>query len=91
MLERLPGMNESSPSHTAISPVSDKVWQDFLAVLHHLPPDARAVLLLHDVLGVNLEDIPALLGLHLSACRQRLDLARSRMHSRRDSWGLGAQ
>lgn len=76
MLGRLPGMDTSTHLRTAFRPASEQVWQTFLAALRELPPDARAVLLLHDVLGAGFEDIVPLLGLDLSACRQRLALAR---------------
>jgi len=85
MLARLPGMDTSSaPNHAAACPVSERVWQAFLAALHELPPDMRAVLLLHDVLGAGFEDIAPLLGLELPACRQRLAHARAHLLARRD-------
>ncbi|MEX5404594.1 sigma factor-like helix-turn-helix DNA-binding protein [Stenotrophomonas sp. WED208] len=83
MLGRLPGMDTSSHLRTAFRPASEQVWQTFLAALRELPPDARAVLLLHDVLGAGFEDIVPLLGLDLSACRQRLALARNHLHAQR--------
>lgn len=76
-------MDISSAMRTANRPASEQVWQTFLAALHELPPDARAVLLLHDVLGAGFEDIAPLLGLDRSACRQRLDLARAHLLARR--------
>jgi hypothetical protein len=57
MLGRLPGMDTSSHLRTASRPASEQVWQAFLAALRELPPDARAILLLHDVLGAGFEDI----------------------------------
>lgn len=85
MLVRLPGMDTSSaPNRTAACPASERVWQAFLAALHELPPDMRAVLLLHDVLGAGFEDIAPLLGLELPACRQRLANARAYLLARRD-------
>ena len=71
MLGRLPGMDTSSHLRTAFRPASEQVWQTFLAALRELPPDARAVLLLHDVLGAGFEDIV------------RLALARNHLHARR--------
>jgi len=82
MVARLPGMDTPLPLRTAFGPASEQVWQAFLTALHELPPDARAVLLLHDVLGAGLEDIVPLLGLDLPACWQRLDLARAHLHER---------
>ncbi|PII13205.1 transcriptional regulator [Stenotrophomonas indicatrix] len=85
MLGRLPGMDTSSaPNRAAACPASERVWQAFLAALHELPPDMRAVLLLHDVLGAGFEDIAPLLGLELPACRQRLAHARAHLLARRD-------
>lgn len=84
MLDRLPGMDTPLPLRTVLGPASEQVWQAFLTALHELPPDARAVLLLHDVLGAGFEDIVPLLGLDMPACRQRLDLARAHLHARRD-------
>lgn len=83
MLGRLPGMDTSSHLRTASRPASEQVWQAFLTALRELPPDARAVLLLHDVLGAGFEEIVPLLGLDLAACRQRLKLARSHLHAQR--------
>jgi len=83
MLGRLPGMDTPSHLRPASRPASEQVWQAFLAALRELPPDARAVLLLHDVLGAGFEDIVPLLGLDLAACRQRLKLARSHLHAQR--------
>ena len=77
-------MDTSSEPRRAARPASERVWQAFLAALHELPPDARAVLLLHDVLGADFDDIGTLLGLELPACRQRLDLARAHLLARRD-------
>lgn len=77
-------MDTSSPRRTGSGPASEQVWQAFLAALHELPPDARAVLLLHDVLGAGFDDIVPLLGLDLPACRQRLHLARAHLHARRN-------
>jgi len=82
MLGRLPGMDISSHLRTAFRPASEQVWQTFLAALRELPPDARAVLLLHDVLGAGFDIVP-LLGLDLSACRQRLALARNHLNAHR--------
>lgn len=84
MLVRLPGMEPTyDPSH-ALLPASELVWRGFLAALDALPPDARAVLLLHDVLGAGFDDIVPLLGLPLSTCRQRLAQARASLRAHRD-------
>ncbi|MGG2102697.1 sigma factor-like helix-turn-helix DNA-binding protein [Stenotrophomonas sp. NRRL B-14846] len=64
---------------------SEQVWQAFLAGLNELPPDARAILLLHDVLGAGFEDIVPLLGLDVSTCLQRLDLARAHLLARQST------
>ena len=78
-------MDTSSAPHRAVCPASERVWQAFLAALHELPPDMRAILLLHDVLGAGVEDIVPLLGLDLTTCRQRLDHARAHLLARRES------
>lgn len=70
---------------TAKRPASEQVWQTFLAGLNELPPDARAILLLHDVLGAGFEDIVPLLGLDVSTCLQRLDLARAHLLARKST------
>ena len=84
MLARLPGMDTSSAPSRGACPASERVWQAFLVALHELPPDMRAVLLLHDGLGAGFEDIAPLLGLELPACRQRLAHARAHLLARRD-------
>lgn len=83
-LGRLPGMDTSSNPRNAPCAASERVWQAFLAALRELPADARAVLLLHDVLGAGLDDIVPLLGLDLPACRQRLEMARAHLLARSD-------
>ena len=83
-LVRLQDMDPSSAHRRALMPASERVWHEFLAALDKLPPDARAVLLLHDVLGAGFDDIVPLLGLDLAVCRQRLGQARSCLHAHGD-------
>lgn len=64
-------------------PASERVWHEFLAALDELPADARAVLLLHDVLGAGIEEIVALLGLDLRVCEHRLQQARACLSAHR--------
>ena len=77
-------MDTASAHRHALLPASERVWQEFLAALDELPPDARAVLLLHDVLGAGFDDIAPLLGLELPPCRRRLQQARARLRAHRD-------
>lgn len=83
MLIRLPGMEPDDPRHDTLKPAPERVWLEFVAVLDELPPDARAVLLLHDVVGAGFDDIVPLLGIDLSTCRQRLQQARARLDAHR--------
>ncbi|AWH34562.1 sigma-70 region 4 domain-containing protein [Stenotrophomonas sp. SAU14A_NAIMI4_8] len=69
-----------TPNAHALRPASERIWQSFLAALAQLPADARAVLLLHDVLGADVDDIVPLLGLSAAACHQRLLQARAHLH-----------
>ncbi|GAB3064517.1 sigma factor-like helix-turn-helix DNA-binding protein [Stenotrophomonas tumulicola] len=84
VLARLQDMDPSSAHRRGLMPPSERVWQEFLAALDELPPDARAVLLLHDVLGAGFDDIVPLLGLDLSACRRRLEQARACLQAHGD-------
>lgn len=59
-----------------------RVWREFLAALDTLPPEARAVVLLHDVFGIDLDEIASLVGLHPVACRRRLEQARACLRAR---------
>ncbi len=77
-------MDLISAYRRALLPASERVWLEFLAALNELPPDARAVLLLHDVLGAGFDDIVPLLGMDLPACRHRLQQARACLRAHRD-------
>jgi DNA-directed RNA polymerase specialized sigma24 family protein len=63
-------------------PPAERVWSEFLAALHELPADARAVLLLHDVFGAGLDDIGSTIGMTTDACAQRLHQARCCLQAR---------
>lgn len=73
---RLTGMDDTSSRHAASIPASERVWQHFLDLIATLPADARA-LLLHDALGLQVEDIAPLLHLSVAECRSRLAFART--------------
>lgn len=54
---------------------AEQVWTTFLAALERLPPEARLLLLLHDVAGTPIDVLMPLLGLSAAECRQRLEAA----------------
>jgi len=70
----------ADPAGPGLPPPAERVWNGFLAVLDPLPPDARAVLLLHDVFGMPLREIAPLLGLPVPACERRLQRVRQYLH-----------
>jgi len=75
--------NDPAPLQHLPQP-ADRVWRQFLAALDELPAEARAVLLLHEVFGIDIEHTAAALGLPAAACRQRLQRAQAclRAHAR---------
>lgn len=75
---RLTGMDDHSPPAAGHGrpPSAERVWREFLAALDELPADARAVLLLHDVYAIAIDEVAAMLGLSSTACNQRLRRAR---------------
>ncbi|MCC7633637.1 transcriptional regulator [Stenotrophomonas rhizophila] len=83
-------MDPTHDRRCALPPASERVWHAFLAALDQLPPDVRAVLLLHDVLGAGLDDIAPLLGMDLPACRQCLQQARTCLRANGDALAPGA-
>lgn len=64
---------------------SERVWFEFLSVLDALPPSTRAAFMLRVMFGATDEDIHHLLGLPTTACRQQVELARSRALQRAGS------
>ena len=74
---------DPAPDAAASAELADTLSMAFLVVLETLPPDERAVLLLHDVFAYPHADIAEMLGRTDASCRQLLRRARQRIEAER--------
>jgi RNA polymerase sigma-70 factor, ECF subfamily len=80
---RLPEPVDLEDSGIGRVEVSDQISMAFLVVLQRLTPAERAVLLLHEVFDMSHDEVAAMLGKTVAACRQLLSRAREHVAEER--------
>ena len=72
-----------SDSPKGISKRADEVSVAFLMLLEHLTPAARAAFLLHEVFGVDYDEIAAVTGQSQTTCRRLVNEAKAQLRDER--------
>lgn len=74
-------IESADPQHAA--ELADSLTFAFLVMLDELDPEARAVLLLHDVFGYNFDEVARSVGKTSASCRQIASRTRKRLAAER--------
>jgi DNA-directed RNA polymerase specialized sigma24 family protein len=70
-------MDTASEGHDkAAVPAAERVWSEFLSVLHTLPPATRAVYLMHALFDSSWEEIECTTGVPKDSCERHVEAAR---------------